>query len=832
MTITTAQAVSLLENTLFESSTLATANAPALAAAHNATDTPLSLANTLAASAEAGIASQVIRYYQAALGRTPGAVEIQYYVAIAEQGLSAAQIAQGAGAVSQAQWNIISSDFVSSPEFQKDFSAGGSDLVKLFYENILGRAPSSTESAYYQNQLGTGFTNATLMQEFSNSPEYQNDSNATITLALAGTGAVAAAGGHAGAVYPNATFNVTASVKSLTEGGSVAFTITTTGLPTNITLAYSVDGVSASSLSVGNGYGKASGLFTPFNGTYTIDMQLSDLPNQDLSGNLNFYVTVPGYTGNLLVSASVALTETSTVTLTADPAKTIAGATGSTNELIVDYANPTASAFTGNVSGFQVLGLGGASSGTYDLAGLGLSGAAIDLTANLAAGSVTVTNASASQVLSIHSSITSENELTVQMSSQAAASANPTLTVNLTPGVQANISHLTDTVTVGGTLAVGDVISWTVDSQTLHYTIVQGDTPATVAAALAHYMYGQLDAYAPVYTLSASGNTVSVSGGFWQNSMKDQISATGGETFTIAHTQTTTYVHTPGYTTLNLNTGDSQYSSSYLQIDDPALTHLVLTGSAEILFSAQTAQLSYVDASHYTALGVGLQAQYAASGVTVIAGNSGFEFDDSNLNSGATATFTGGNGNNTIDVGNYTNFKNTANAVITVGNGYNYINVGSANGTVTITAGTGLNTIYLGLGADTVTLGAHTAADKVVQYNMTSLWSGANDVVTGLQHGDTLQLLLSANAEGWANGSAAAAQIQAGGTLTATIATATSTTNGVNGVFSWFQFGGNTYVLETVGTASSTSNSGYSMVELTGVHDLSGATIVNHALVL
>ena len=187
MTITTAQAISTLENVLFESATIATANAVSLnLSSYSSVD---ALAQSLTALPEFAIAGQIVRYYQAALGRGPSGFEIGYYVTIAEHGLTAAQIAQGAGAVPQAMWNIIATDFAASSEFAQDFGLAAANsvapakytsFVTSLYQNVLARTPSATELGYYVAQLAAGDSPAVLVQEFSNSPEYQNNVTSSI----------------------------------------------------------------------------------------------------------------------------------------------------------------------------------------------------------------------------------------------------------------------------------------------------------------------------------------------------------------------------------------------------------------------------------------------------------------------------------------------------------------------------------------------------------------------------------------------------------------------------------------------------------------------------
>ena len=193
--VTTSQVVTLLENVLFESPALAAANAPSWVAKETTTPsyaTVSGLTAGIAGSPEISIVQQVVRYYTGALGRAPGGFEIRYYVDIAEHGLTAAQIAQGASAVPQSNWDVIASDFANSPEFT--FIASGSNAVSLLYFNILHRIPGTTEIAYYNAQLSQGFTVGTLVQEFTNSPEYQTSINGTIQSALADYGLAVLAG--------------------------------------------------------------------------------------------------------------------------------------------------------------------------------------------------------------------------------------------------------------------------------------------------------------------------------------------------------------------------------------------------------------------------------------------------------------------------------------------------------------------------------------------------------------------------------------------------------------------------------------------------------------
>ena len=195
MSITTGQATTLLENVLFESQAVAQTNASywvGLSQSVAADATIAGAATAMAATAEAGIAEQVVRYYEGALGRIPAGSEVAYYVAFAETGLSQAQIAQGVSGVAQANWNQISADFAASPEFTANYA--GASPVSYLYLTILGRSPAASETAYYNAQLTAGAGVSQLLQEFVNSPEYTLKVNPTIAAALAQNGTAIANG--------------------------------------------------------------------------------------------------------------------------------------------------------------------------------------------------------------------------------------------------------------------------------------------------------------------------------------------------------------------------------------------------------------------------------------------------------------------------------------------------------------------------------------------------------------------------------------------------------------------------------------------------------------
>ena len=236
MSVSVADATTLLENVLFESASLAATNAPGWVSqsSTNASESTVSgLAAAMAASPEAGIVQQVVRYYEGALGRAPAGFEILYYVNIVEAGLTASQISAGATSVPQTAWNQVASDFANSPEFS--FATAGTNVVTLLYQNILGRTPGPAELAFYQAQIAAGYPDTILIQEFTNSPEFQAsvDGNVSSALASFGTAAVAGSGLPLLPVkLPGQDVSVALGSSPVTVAGtSVVTTVTVTGLP-------------------------------------------------------------------------------------------------------------------------------------------------------------------------------------------------------------------------------------------------------------------------------------------------------------------------------------------------------------------------------------------------------------------------------------------------------------------------------------------------------------------------------------------------------------------------------------------------------------------------
>jgi hypothetical protein len=102
-------------------------------------------------------AAQVMRLYQAALGRDPDAVGSEGWIDRLAQGTPLSSLAQG---------------FLGSDEFQARFgSPDNAGFVTRAYQQALGREPDAAGFAFWQDQLAGGMSRAELLAGFSESTE-------------------------------------------------------------------------------------------------------------------------------------------------------------------------------------------------------------------------------------------------------------------------------------------------------------------------------------------------------------------------------------------------------------------------------------------------------------------------------------------------------------------------------------------------------------------------------------------------------------------------------------------------------------------------------------
>lgn len=288
------------------------------------------------------------------------------------------------------------------------------------------------------------------------------------------------------------------------------------------------------------------------------------------------------------------------------------------------------------------------------------------------------------------------------------------------------------------------------------------------------------------------------------------------------------------------NDADATIATTHLQhvaaLTDAAAKTITVTGDAGLNLTFTGTALTSFDASGVTdgsvtfttgalanvatikggAYNDTLVATTATKAVTIDGGAGDDTITVTNANNN---TIVGGAGNDTILVGNGNNTitGGAGNDTITVGTGANTINTGDGNDTVNIGASAGLNTVTFGTGTDTLKLvGIQTAA-------------GYYTTATGLNAGDKIDLSVVIDTS-----TAVSAQTSLGSAVTlggaasfANYLDAASAGDGksVNTILHWFQYAGNTYIVEDTSTAATFQDGHDTVVCLTGLVDLSTATV-------
>jgi hypothetical protein len=107
-----------------------------------------------------GAGGQAYRLYKSAFNRTPDSDGLGFWISQLDHGMSV----KGAADF-----------FLSSPEFIRSYGSATSDadLVKLMYQNVLGRAPDAEGNSFWLSHLQSGTTRAEMLAFFSESPENQ-----------------------------------------------------------------------------------------------------------------------------------------------------------------------------------------------------------------------------------------------------------------------------------------------------------------------------------------------------------------------------------------------------------------------------------------------------------------------------------------------------------------------------------------------------------------------------------------------------------------------------------------------------------------------------------
>jgi S-layer protein len=298
------------------------------------------------------------------------------------------------------------------------------------------------------------------------------------------------------------------------------------------------------------------------------------------------------------------------------------------------------------------------------------------------------------------------------------------------------------------------------------------------------------------------------------------LTAAGVETINVTSTETATTL-----------LGTVTHGVEALVIADA--TTLNIAGNAGATITTLTGtKLTTIDASGVTA---GL-VSFTTDALTTAATIKGGAAANTIVASAATkaVTYTGQDKVDTITINNaLNNVVDTAagNDVIVTGSGADTINAGA--GDDTITSGAGVDTINAGAGNDTITSGTGLDAITGGAGNDTFILTlNANGTtyasIKDIAAGDIIQVADKGTEVSFNGGTTMGAKISLGSNALFTdylnAAAVTSVTPATNGVWSWFQFGGNTYVVADQTNATTFTASSDFVVELAGLIDLTNST--------
>jgi S-layer protein len=550
-------------------------------------------------------------------------------------------------------------------------------------------------------------------------------------------------------------------------------------------------------------------------------------------------------TGESFASTS---TGTDSVTIGAAATAAIAGNKTAAEEITANFAATTTIIGTGgSVSGFNILGnafagnsLNVGSIGTFT----GLDAEANTTFTNVTAGTAltigttgstvvytTADTAGATDAVSVtiggssNTSALTVAGLTLQDSQYHGIGSVTVVSNDSTAGAQQIITSLYDanlsSLTVNGNAGLEIQGTTTLASAALTITGNETGTSGILIDALSG-------------SSSSALKTVTVAG-------SDAVALTSltetGTSFTANDSATAavgiaTLVDSSATTETFTNTGTKDLTIGNTAHTGAAVATLNLNGAVIYRATADgvTSGITVTGGTDNDAVNLTLNGGTAASKTNSIIlgnGNDYVHFTTVAGDSSATNNVQLGNGNN--DVAD-TVVAELATQNLTVGNGNNIIDYSAETSTtesITITAGTGQNTIKVGATNASITVGSHVLADTFQVGNLSSVTTAysaitgaaANDIVNfGVDIGNTVTVAAQTT-------TAASPQLLTSWITAA--ATAAGAAAGAGAGAGWFQFQGNTYIVEQNHAASIDT-----VVELVGTHTLTAAATATSGVVL
>jgi hypothetical protein len=654
---------------------------------------------------------QVVELYYAALGRKPSGAELDYYSTMLASGVSVTQIA---------------TDFLASPEFASLYGSNPSNAqyVTALYQNVLHRAPSASEVAYYTNVLTSSESRLQVLFNFINSPENQQN----LASQLIAPGAID-------------TDTASSSVNVIASGSTALDVAMAAANATNITVTggahltldmFNSNYASLTSLTIANTGGVTAYL-------YNAPKLTSIDASQSSGSNILSLSAGESYTGG---------SGQSVIILTADDTATkIYGGTASNNELVLAGAKFTLAGTGTETSGFSVAGFNTLSTaGAYDVSGDAATILKGVTTVDLQNTMAVATLFTVAQNTSLAIDDGSTSAVVFQSIDKSGASDSMTLTLN---GGASTLS-----------LTLEDSASTPVGIGTVNLVTNGGaNTIATLA-----------DTSLSTLNVTGSGSVTIGLAAFTDDTVASfAVSNTSGGLLSFR-----TFTD-DSLTTLNF-TGNQQTElwaftdtiSSTLTVTDSASANvyfhsLATTSAPTITFTNSGSALLVVgDVDAFTAgsltsltlngaVNFNMTSDSATSGTTIAGGT-----DNANVSVTIAGTASGDTDNITLGNGNdYVKVAGSGTENITLGNGANTIDLTGSTATDNVVVGSGVTVITLGDGGSVehVSFGSHTGGNEAVTLTNANGSFGSNTstsatsvstsglyVLNGMKAGDAIAL--------------------------------------------------------------------------------------------
>ena len=688
-----------------------------------------------------------------------------------------------------------------------------------------------------ENYLGT------LGQTITGGAITVNGGAATTAVSVAQTKAATASGTVTGVVdgavtvtdINNASATLAGTITSVTASNYTTLTINDNALTT-----LNVTGGSGN-ITVGNG-------------------------NLTLATNKTLAVTANGLTGGSLIDSGV---YTALNITTATAASTLANISqAAVAALTVAGTQALTLTSTAGLAALKTVTVSGAAGLTADFSGLATV-TAVDTSATTGASTVTVNAANAT--FTGGAGVDKVTAATGLLKAIDLGAGDDTLTLGaLVPTATLAGGIGTDTLSLDATAAAtaSGSAAFAVKVSSFEKLALTGATNQTIdLAVLGNYNYvttsggngltlsnlssGGTLALTGAGTAYTIGNTAFTAGTSDVINLTLTADASAAGTNFAATGITATNVETLAITTVDTQTTPAGAHDHALTLLGNTAKTITVGGNAGLTLTATDTAATLVDASGITLGGFSFTSGALAAAATIKGSATGTNTVDFSAATGGVVTYVGGTGNdaiissngraNIITLGDGANSVNgtTGNHTVTGGAGADTVNLTTGNNTVSLgngansfTATTGNNTYVGGTGVDTVTLGGGvntittgTGADVITFTGAVIANGNSYSTITDAHAG--LKLVFTDN--GLTSGTATftTAKLILADTAvfqdfldagTASAGTAT------NSNISWFQFGGNTYVVEDNSAATTFQNAGDAVVKLTGLVDLSTAT--------